>query len=82
LLILTDGKPNNLDQYEGRYGIEDTRQAIISARASGLLHFCITIDKKANDYLPCLFGQNNYIVIHQPEKLPQTLPRLYSQLTQ
>ena len=24
LLILTDGKPNDLDCYEGRYGIEDT----------------------------------------------------------
>lgn len=82
LLILTDGKPNDLDQYEGRYGIEDTRQAIVSARRSGLLPFCITIDKKANDYLPYLFGQNSYIVIHQPEKLPRALPRLYSQLTQ
>ncbi len=81
LLILTDGKPNDLDQYEGRYGIEDTRQAVISAKQSGLLPFCITIDKKANDYLPHLFGKNNYAVIHQPEKLPKALPRLYSQLT-
>ena len=31
LLVLTDGKPNDLDQYEGRYGIEDTRQAVIAA---------------------------------------------------
>ena len=31
LLILTDGKPNDLDKYEGRYGIEDTRQAILEA---------------------------------------------------
>jgi nitric oxide reductase NorD protein len=26
LLILSDGKPNDVDEYEGRYGIEDTRQ--------------------------------------------------------
>ncbi|HHO60067.1 MAG TPA: VWA domain-containing protein [Thiotrichales bacterium] len=82
LLILTDGKPNDLDQYEGRYGIEDTRQAVVAARQLGLLPFCITIDRKANDYLPYLFGRNNYVVIHQPEKLPQALPLLYSQLTQ
>jgi len=82
LLILTDGKPNDLDQYEGRYGIEDTRQAIVAAKQAGLLPFCITIDKKANDYLPHLFGKNNYSVIHHPEKLPQALPLLYSQLTQ
>src|SRR5690606_35967150 len=36
LLILTDGKPNDLDHYEGRYGIEDTRHAIGEARKQGL----------------------------------------------
>jgi nitric oxide reductase NorD protein len=81
LLIISDGKPNDLDQYEGRYGIEDTRQAVISAKSLGLLPFCITIDKKANDYLPHLFGKSNYAVIRHPEKLPQALPKLYSQLT-
>jgi nitric oxide reductase NorD protein len=81
LLIITDGKPNDLDQYEGRYGIEDTRQAVLSAKNLGLLPFCITIDKTANDYLPHLFGKSNYAVIRHPEKLPQALPRLYSQLT-
>ena len=35
LLILTDGKPNDLDLYERRYGIEDTRDGRArSARAS------------------------------------------------
>jgi nitric oxide reductase NorD protein len=56
LLILTDGKPNDLDQYEGRYGIEDTRVAIHEARQKGLTPFCVTIDEKAGDYLPHLFG--------------------------
>src|SRR5207249_2860311 len=27
LFLLSDGKPNDEDEYEGRYGIEDTRQA-------------------------------------------------------
>lgn len=81
LLIISDGKPNDLDQYEGRYGIEDTRQAVTSAKSLGLLPFCITIDKKANDYLPYLFGKCNYALIHHPEKLPQALPKLYNQLT-
>ena len=31
LLILTDGKPNDLDKYEGRYGVEDTRKAVQEA---------------------------------------------------
>jgi nitric oxide reductase NorD protein len=56
LLLLTDGKPNNLDHYEGRYGIEDTRMAIVEARCLGLQPFCVIIDSEGNDYLPHLFG--------------------------
>ncbi len=81
LLILTDGKPNDLDQYEGRYGIEDSRQAVVEARRAGLRPFCVTIDKQGSDYLPYLFGNSGYVVIRKPEELPQRLPQLYAQLT-
>lgn len=81
LLILTDGKPNDLDKYEGRYGIEDTRIAIQEARRLGLTPFCVTIDEKAGDYLPHLFGANGYVMVKNAAELPQVLPRLYVQLT-
>lgn len=81
LLILTDGKPNDLDQYEGRYGIEDTRQAVIEARQAGLQPFCVTIDKKGNDYLPHIFGNGAFVVIRNPQQLPRKLPQLYALLT-
>jgi nitric oxide reductase NorD protein len=81
LLILTDGKPNDLDKYEGRYGIEDTRVAIQEARRLGLTPFCVTIDEKAGDYLPHLFGANSYAVVRNAAMLPQVLPRVYVQLT-
>ena len=81
LLILTDGKPNDLDQYEGRYGIEDTRVALIEARKLGLRPFCVTIDSEASDYLPHLFGAGGYVVIRNPEELPKELPMLYAQMT-
>lgn len=81
LLILTDGKPNDLDQYEGRYGVEDTRAAIQEARNMGLRPFCVTIDEKGGSYLPHLFGVNGYIVIRKPSELPRELPILYAQLT-
>ncbi len=81
LLILTDGKPNDLDQYEGRYGIEDTRVALIEARKLGLRPFCVTIDTEASDYLPHLFGAGGYVVIRNPEDLPKELPLLYAQMT-
>ncbi|MBU0499856.1 MAG: VWA domain-containing protein [Gammaproteobacteria bacterium] len=81
LLILTDGKPNDLDKYEGRYGIEDTRHAVQEARRTGLEPFCVTIDRKGNDYLPHLFGSGGYLVIGNPAELPKRLPMLYARLT-
>lgn len=81
LLILTDGKPNDIDHYEGRFGIEDTRQAIAEAHKLGIKPFCITIDQEAEEYLPYLFGIDGYTVIHKPSQLPIRLPQLYYQLT-
>lgn len=81
LLILTDGKPNDLDCYEGRYGIEDTRQAVLEARRAGVLPFCLTIDREAADYLPHLFGHQGYLMLRDPAQLPLRLPQLYRQLT-
>ncbi len=81
LLIVSDGKPNDIDRYEGRYGIEDTRKAVQEARSEGLTPFCITVDCDANSYLPYLFGNRGYSVIHNSLKLPQVLPRIYLGLT-
>lgn len=82
MLILSDGKPNDLDQYEGRYGIEDTRQAIHEAKQCGLQPFCVTIDQKGSQYLPYLFGTNDYAIIHNPLHMPRLLPRLYARITE
>jgi nitric oxide reductase NorD protein len=81
LLLLTDGKPNDLDKYEGRYGIEDTRHALMQARELGLQPFCVTVDQRAGEYLPHLFGSTGYVVIHKPSQLPRELPLLYARLT-
>lgn len=81
LLIITDGKPNDLDLYDSRYGIEDTRMAVHEARRWGLTPFCVTIDREAGSYLPYLFGPAGFCVIRKPEDLPRRLPLLYIQLT-
>lgn len=81
LLILTDGKPNDIDHYEGRFGIEDTHQAINEAKRLGIKPFCITIDVDAQEYLPYLFGNDGFTQILRPAQLPLRLPQLYHQLT-
>lgn len=80
LLLLTDGKPNDLDVYEGRHGLEDTRQAVLEAKAAGLVPYCVTIDQEAHDYLPNLFGQRGFAVVHNPSDLVSRLSTVYAQL--
>lgn len=46
LLLLTDGKPNDCDLCEGRYGIEDTGQAVTKAKLQGLSPFCLALDRQ------------------------------------
>ncbi len=77
LMVLTDGKPNDLDHYEGRFGIEDSRRAVEEARAAGCSVFGITVDKEARAYVPRLFGANGFAVIGRPGKLVEALPVLY-----
>jgi len=80
LFILSDGKPNDMDEYEGRYGIEDTRMSIREAEREGVVPFCLTVDSKAHDYLPRLFGRGNYAVVSGVERLTKSLPELYARI--
>ena len=77
LLVITDGKPNDLDHYEGRHGIEDTRRAVIEARRLGQAVFAVTVDARAQDYIPHLFGQNGFAIVPNAERLVEALPEMY-----
>ncbi|MDO9041083.1 MAG: VWA domain-containing protein [Desulfocapsaceae bacterium] len=81
LIILTDGKPEDYDDYKGEYAIEDTRHALIEAKAAGIHPFCISIDKEAQDYLGHLFGEINYTFINDVKNLPLRVPEIYRILT-
>lgn len=80
LLVLSDGKPNDVDHYEGRYGVEDTRKAVLEARAKGLTVFGVTVDSKAQAYFPHLFGRGHYAIVGNLAHLSAALPRIYRQL--
>jgi nitric oxide reductase NorD protein len=73
LLILSDGRPNDVDEYQGSYGVEDSRRAIMEARASGVFPFCLTIDQDASEYLPRIFGVTGHTILQRPEQLPRAL---------
>ncbi|KQZ47931.1 protein norD [Rhizobium sp. Root149] len=81
LLILTDGKPNDIDHYEGRFALEDSRKAIAESRRAGTSVFAVTVDKDARSYLPAMFGRNGFAIVGHIGKLPQSLPAIYRSLT-
>ncbi|RAI39330.1 nitric oxide reductase activation protein NorD [Rhodoplanes roseus] len=80
LLVLTDGKPNDVDHYEGRFAVEDTRKAVQEARRLGTTVFGVTIDATAQSYFPTLFGRGGYAIVGDIGKLPAALPAIYRQL--
>jgi nitric oxide reductase NorD protein len=81
LLILSDGKPEDYDDYKGTYAIEDTRKALAEARGQGIFSYCITIDQESHDYLEYLFGRGNYSFVKNIEQLPSRLTDIYRLLT-
>jgi len=80
LLIVSDGKPNDVYGYQGAYAIEDSRRALADAHASGVHSFCLTVDREETEYLPHLFGASGYRVLREPEQLPAALLKVVEQL--
>ena len=81
LITLSDGRPEDYGGYKGKYGIEDTRHALLEMKQGGIHAFCITIDNEAQEYLPHMYGAANYAVIDEVHKLPQQVADIYRRLT-
>lgn len=81
LLIISDGKPNDTDRYFEHYAAEDTRQAILEARATGVYPFCLTVDREeGSEYLAHIFGPAGHTILRQPDQLPFALLKGVQQL--
>lgn len=81
LLVLTDGKPNDLDHYEGVHGIEDSRMAVREARALGQSVHGIVVDADGQDWFARIFGRGGFTLLPDPARLPRALPEIYQTLT-
>ena len=81
LVLLSDGRPYDLDYGNAKYAIEDTRKAVWEGQQKGLSFYCITVDKKSRDYLPYMYGGTNFSLIDNVEALPVMLPLIYKRLT-
>jgi hypothetical protein len=80
MLILTDGRPSDVDTHDERLLVEDARQAVKELDQQGIFSYCISLDPKADDYVGDIFGRQ-FTVIDHIERLPERLPQLFMALT-
>jgi len=81
MLILTDGEPADIDVDDQQYLISDAKKAVSEVSTKGMYSYCISLDRKADDYIQDIFGQGGYTVIDNIEKLPEKLPLIFTALT-
>ena len=80
LLIISDGKPNDVDGYEGLNGVEDTRQAINEARRGGRVPV-LSHDRSSGPGIPRPhFGEAGHTVLRNPQQLPMALVKVVKHL--
>ena len=80
VILLSDGKPNDYDKYEGKYGIQDVKQALHELKSQNINSYALAIEAQAKYYLPQMFGQNHYQILTTPVELLKSLVKLYEKI--
>ncbi|MCP9469861.1 MAG: VWA domain-containing protein [Nitrospira sp.] len=81
LILLSDGRPLDGENYKDDYAVEDTKKALQEARRHGIHPFCVTIDRETTEYQRRMYGDVRFVVIDRVESLPTRLPTVYRRLT-
>lgn len=80
VILISDGKPNDYDKYEGKYGINDVKQALRELNQRNINSYALAIEAQAKYYLPQMFGQNHFQILTTPVELLQSLVKLYDKI--
>ncbi len=80
LLVLTDGRPADVDVADPDHLIADAAQAVREADRLGLYTHCISLDPKADAYVGRIFG-GRWTVVDRLAQLPRRLPEVFLSLT-
>jgi hypothetical protein len=80
LLLLTDGKPNDYDRYEGTYGVADVRQAVREADQMRVNVHALAFDREARFHLPRMFSPSRHSVVNAPEELAMAMGRVCAEM--
>jgi len=80
IILISDGKPNDYDKYEGKYGINDVKQALRELNERNINSYALAIEANAKYYLPQMFGSSHYEILTTPVELLQSLAKLYDRI--
>ncbi|MCO5231969.1 MAG: VWA domain-containing protein [Chitinophagales bacterium] len=80
IILLSDGKPNDYDKYEGQHGLHDVKQALRELNNRQINSYALAIESQAKYYLPQMFGPNHYQILPSTESLLQSLTKLYDKI--
>lgn len=80
VILLSDGKPNDYDKYEGQHGIQDIKQALRELNELQINSFALAIEKQAKFYLPLMFGQSRYQILSSTNQLLVALTKLVEKM--
>ncbi|MBI5068632.1 MAG: VWA domain-containing protein [Deltaproteobacteria bacterium] len=81
VLLLTDGEPSDVDVQDPHYLRADAKKAVEANARDGIHTFCMSLDRRADDYVERIFGPRNYMVVDHISRLPEQLPKLYVRVT-
>lgn len=77
LILVSDGKPSDYDQYEGRYGVRDVAQAIREARQQAITTFGLAVEHQSKARLSEMFGHGRYHVLPKSSLLPAYMADIF-----
>ena len=80
IILLSDGKPTDYDKYEGKYGVEDIKQALKELHQNSINIHAIAIEENSKYYLPQMFGKDRFTILSHSEFLPVCLQNIYRKI--
>jgi hypothetical protein len=81
VLLVTDGEPADIDERDPQYLRHDAKKAVEELATQGIYTYCLTLDPDADRYVARIFGENQYSIVDNVERLPERLPNVFAALT-
>lgn len=81
VLLVTDGEPADIDERDPQYLRHDAKKAVEELAMNGVYTYCLTLDPQADRYVARIFGENNFSIVDNVERLPERLPNVFAALT-